>query len=68
MSLDTAKDCITTQEVADMHGVSRGAVMHWITDGHLKATKFGRDWFVYRQDAINYIRRPKTGRPRKDGK
>jgi excisionase family DNA binding protein len=56
---------LTTEEVAKIHGVTRGAVVKWIASGHMDAEKVGRDYLVRESDAITYKRRPKTGRPPK---
>lgn len=56
---------LTTEQVATMHGVTRGSVIKWINEGHLAAEKFGRDYMVKEKDAKAYQRRPITGRPTK---
>lgn len=62
------KDYMTTQEVADYHGVSRGCVMHWITDKSLPATKVSKIWLIKKEDAEAYKRKPIPGRPKKNEK
>jgi len=59
------KTLLTTDQVAKIHKVTRGSVIKWITDGHLKAKKFGRDYLVTKEEANSYVRRPITGRPMK---
>jgi len=59
------KKLLTTDQVAEMHGVTRGSVIKWITEGHLKAEKIGRDYLINEVDAKEHVRRPITGRPPK---
>jgi len=59
------KKLLTTDQVAEIHGVTRGSVIKWIMDGHLKAEKFGRDYLITPEEANSYVRRPITGRPMK---
>ena len=56
---------LTTQEVAKMHGVTKGRVVQWITDGDLPATKFNQVWAVKKEDAESFVRKPIPGRPAK---
>ena len=58
------KGWLTTQEVAEMHGVTRGRVVQWIQEGGLPAEKVQQIWLVKEEDAKNYKRRPIPGRPR----
>jgi len=59
---------LTTDEVAELHGVSRGNVIHWITAGDLQAVKVNQIWLIKKEDAENYERRPIPGRPKKNEK
>lgn len=61
-----SRDLMTTQQVADLHGVTRGRVVQWIQNGDLPAKKFNQVWMIYREDAENYSRKPIPGRPAKD--
>jgi len=56
---------LTTADVAEMHGVSRGRVVQWIHEGILKAEKVQQIWLIRKEIAKNFVRRPITGRPRK---
>lgn len=58
---------LTTAEVAEMHGVTRGCVVQWIQqeDDPLPAKKFNQVWMIKESDARAYNRKPITGRPRK---
>jgi len=60
-----SSNLLTTDQVANIHGVTRGSVIKWIADGHLKAKKVGRDYLIKKEDAEAYERRPITGRPTK---
>lgn len=60
------EDYYTTKEVAELHGVTRGRVTQWISEGEIPATKVNQIWLVRKQDAHKYKRRRSTGRPRSD--
>lgn len=60
-----SNNLLTTDQVATIHGVTRGSVIKWIADGYLKAEKVGRDYLIKKEDAESYERRPITGRPTK---
>ncbi len=49
---------LTVQEVQDLLGVSRGAVISWIRSGRLRAFKLagGRLWRIRRIDFQKFIR------------
>lgn len=57
------KGYLTTEQVADLHGVSRGCVVQWITSGDLKAEKVNQIYLIKESDAKSYKRKPITGRP-----
>lgn len=58
---------LTTQEVADMHEVSRNSVIKWIEKGDLAAEKIpGTAYMIKEEDAKAYVRKPKTGRPKSE--
>ena len=54
---------LTTDEVAAIHGVSRGCVVQWIKSGDLEAEKVGPIYLIKEKDAQEYKRRPIPGRP-----
>lgn len=56
---------LTTEQVAEMHQVTRSSVVLWIQNGYLKATKVNQIWLIKEKDAKKYKRRPITGRPKK---
>jgi excisionase family DNA binding protein len=56
-----ADEWITTQEAAEIIGVTRNHVRHLIRHGELQAKRFGRAWMVSRKSAEAYAaidRRP----------
>jgi excisionase family DNA binding protein len=55
---------LTTEEAAELLGVSEAAVRQAIKRGRLRATKPGRDWQIARRDAESYLaeRAPKGPR------
>ena len=55
---------LTTNEAADLMGVTPRRVRALIEAGRLRAEKVGRDWQIRRADAENLERKP--GRPRKE--
>lgn len=57
---------MTTQEVADLHKVTRGCVVQWIQSETtpLLAEKVNQVWLVKTEDAKSYKRKPITGRPK----
>lgn len=59
------RDYLTTQEVAIMHGVTKGRVVQWIQEGDLPATKFNQVWAIKRTDAESFEKKPIPGRPAK---
>lgn len=56
---------LTTEQVAQMHGVKKRMVVQWIAEKDLPAEKIGGIWLIKEEDAQNYKRRPIPGRPRK---
>lgn len=58
---------LTTEEVAKLHGVTKGCVVQWINrkDNPLTAEKFNQVWMIKESDAKNYERPKIPGRPRK---
>jgi excisionase family DNA binding protein len=59
-------DWITTDEAADVIGVSRDRVYALIRDGRLKPTKVGSVYLLLRSDVEAFAKKPRTpGRPKK---
>lgn len=57
---------MTTQEVADLLGITRGRVRALARNGTLPATRHGRDWLFLRDQVHDFARQPRqTGRPPK---
>jgi excisionase family DNA binding protein len=56
---------LTTQQAADILGVSRKMVQSLIKRDRLPAEKIGRDWMIKREDVENH-ERGKGGRPPKN--
>jgi excisionase family DNA binding protein len=57
-------DLLTTAQAAALLGLSDvSTVRHLIRDGHLKATKAGRDWLIERRALEDYERRRRRRRP-----
>lgn len=59
------KKLLTTQETAELLGLSDGRIRRMILDGILKAEKFGRVNMIKRTDAEMVTVHGKTGRPKK---
>lgn len=59
------KKLLTTQETAELLGLSDGRIRRMILDGILKAEKFGRVNMIKRADAEAVTVHGKTGRPKK---
>lgn len=57
-------DILTTNEAAQILGVSQKMVQSLIKRGRLPAEKIGRDWMIRREDAESH-ERGKGGRPKK---
>lgn len=57
-------DILTTEQVADLHGVTPRAVRWAIQHGQLAALRVGGSWVVTRAAAQAWERRP-IGRPKK---
>lgn len=66
---------LTTQQAADLLRVERVTILKWIERGHIKATKFGRDWMIDQTPAElkaikaqrkpgNHTGKPRTAKPR----
>jgi excisionase family DNA binding protein len=49
-----AEEWITTQEAAEIIGVSIKQVSHLLLNGRIKGKKFGRFWMVDKQSAEEY--------------
>ena len=58
---------ITTNEAADVLGVTRQRVLQLIQDGRLKAEKFANVYMIRRGD-LDHIEEKPMGRPPKTGK
>ncbi len=59
------KKLLTTQETAQLLGISDGRVRRMVLDGILKAEKFGRSNMIKKSDAEKVKTYGKAGRPRK---
>jgi excisionase family DNA binding protein len=60
------KTMITTIEVAQVLGVTPRTVQRHIEEGRLQAHKYGRDFFVAREEVERFKReRRHVGRPKK---
>lgn len=59
---------LTTQETAELLGLSDGRVRRMILDGIIPATKFGRVNMIKLSDAQKVKVHGKTGRPKKTEK
>jgi excisionase family DNA binding protein len=62
-----AEEWITTQEAAEILGVTRQHIAYLIREGIIKGQKIGRDWLTTRSAVQDYLKnRPKPGpQPRK---
>ena len=60
------KKLLTTQETAQLLGISDGRVRRMILDGILKAEKFGRSNMIKKSDAEKVKIYGKVGRPKKE--
>lgn len=54
---------ITTEEVAKIHGVTKGRVTQWIREGKLVAEK-STGYLIKEEDALAFNPPPITGRPK----
>ena len=59
------KKLLTTQETAELLGISDGRVRRMILDGILKAEKFGRVNMIKKSDAEKVVVHGKAGSPPK---
>jgi excisionase family DNA binding protein len=60
------KKLLTTQETAQLLGISDGRVRRMILDGIIKAEKFGRSNMIKKSDAEKVKIYGKVGRPKKE--
>ncbi len=60
------KKLLTTQETAQLLGISDGRVRRMILDGIIKAEKFGRSNMIKKSDAEKVTIHGKAGRPKKE--
>ena len=60
------KKLLTTQETAQLLGISDGRVRRMILDGIIKAEKFGRSNMIKKSDAEKVKIYGKAGRPKKE--
>jgi excisionase family DNA binding protein len=60
-------DLLSTQEAADILGVTSSRVRQLCAEGALPCQKLGRDWFVKRSDVVKFSRLPPgvVGKPRR---
>ena len=61
------KTVLTVPEAAATRGVTRTTVYRWISEGLLKARKFGRDYAIKRED-LKHCQPQPQGRPWKKGR
>lgn len=62
-------EVLTTEEAAEVLGVTVTTVRSHIRNGRIEAKKRGRQWWITMNEAIRYRDRPqKTGRPKKKEK
>ncbi len=59
------KKLLTTQETAQLLGLSSGRVRRMVLDGIIKAKKFGRSNMIKKSDAEKVKIYGKAGRPKK---
>ncbi len=64
-------DYITTEQAAELLGVSRIRILAFIKDGRLKAEKAGRAWLILKSDLDFFSKQPRPqgwrkGRARKE--
>ncbi|HEX8289806.1 MAG TPA: helix-turn-helix domain-containing protein [Pyrinomonadaceae bacterium] len=62
------KKLLTTQETAQLLGLTDGRVRQMILDGTIPAEKFGRQNMIKRSDAEKVKVYGKVGRPKKEQK
>lgn len=66
MQGDKEGEYMTTQEVADLLGLTKGRVRALARAGKLHGTRHGRDWLFIRDQVQDFARQPRpTGRPPK---
>jgi|GEM_PF-1049424 excisionase family DNA binding protein len=53
--LQTMRDVLTVDEIADYLRVSRATICRWCGTGRLPAFKIGKSWRVQRNDLEGYI-------------
>jgi excisionase family DNA binding protein len=60
-------DLLSTQEAADILGVTSSRVRQLCAEGALPCQKLGRDWFLKRSDVKAFAKLPPgvVGRPRR---
>ena len=51
---------LTTAQTAELLGIAQNSVRMAILRGNLKAVKHGRDWLIYKTDAVAYASRAKS--------
>ncbi|MGI9106048.1 MAG: helix-turn-helix domain-containing protein [Pyrinomonadaceae bacterium] len=56
---------LTTQQAAERLKISQPRIYQLISEGHLPAQKFGRDYMIREDDLRLVENRPKVGRPPK---
>jgi excisionase family DNA binding protein len=59
------KKLLTTQETAELLGLTEGRIRQLIMDGILPAEKFGKQNVIRRKDALKVKVHGKAGRPKK---
>ncbi len=67
---DFERNVISSQEAADLLGISQSRLTHLILEKRIKAKRLGHDYAVYRPSCARYLRsrsgkgRPTKGKPR----
>ncbi len=60
-----AEEWITVAEAARIRGVNQGTITGHVTSKRIRSVKTGDTRLVYREDIINFKRKPGPGRPKK---
>lgn len=51
------KATLTVQEVADMLGMTKQGVYHWLRDGKIPGYKIASNWFILRDELKETLRK-----------
>jgi excisionase family DNA binding protein len=58
---NTREKYYTPRDIAERVEVTQGAVVSWINNGYLKATKVGGRWRLKEEDVVDFIERSTNG-------